>query len=94
MVKVIRASRKGKRRNHFGIIADILASAVDGTSKTHLMYKTRLSYAQLKRYTSKLVELKLLKITVREKPIIYETTEKGKSFLERYRELSKLLTPQ
>jgi predicted transcriptional regulator len=91
---VSRTIRRDRRRNHFGIIADILASAVNGTSKTHLMYDAKLSYAQLKKYTSQLVKLKLLKITARAKPITYETTEKGKSFLEIYRELDELLKPQ
>jgi len=94
LVKVSRTIGNGKRRNRFSIIADILASAVNGTSKTHLMYKARLSYAQLKKYTSKLVKLKLLKITVNRRPLIYEATEKGKSFLEIYRELDELLKPE
>jgi len=94
LVKVSRTIGKGRRRNRFGIIADILASALNGTSKTHLMYKAKLSYAQLKKYTSRLVKLKLLKITARAKPIIYETTEKGKSFLEIYKELVELLKSQ
>ena len=68
-----------------------MASAVNGTSKTHLMYTAKLSFAQLKKYTSKLVKLKLLKTTARGKPTIYETTEKGKRFLSRYEELNKLL---
>ena len=80
MVKVSRTLRNGGRRNQFGIIADILASAVDGTSKTHLMYKAKLSYDQLKKYTSRLVKLKLLKMTAHEKPIMYEITEKGRLF--------------
>jgi len=94
LIKVSRTIRKGKRRNRFSIIADILASAVNGTSKTHLMYTAKLSFAQLKKYTSKLVKLKLLKTTARGKPIIYETTEKGKRFLEIYKELLELLKPQ
>ena len=94
MVEVSRTTRKSKRRNRFSVIADILASASNGTSKTHLMYKAKLSYAQLKKYTSKLVKLKLLKITANRRPVIYETTEKGKSFLEIHRELDELLKPQ
>jgi predicted transcriptional regulator len=51
------------------------------------MYKAKLSYAQLKTYTSMLVKLNLLRITTHEKRIVYQTTEKGKSFLERFEEL-------
>jgi len=59
--------------------------------KTQLMYKANLSYAQLKDYLILLVKLNLLKTTVHGKAIVYETTQKGKSFLERYKELNKLL---
>lgn len=91
MVKVSRTIRKGRKREHFGITAEILAYAVDGALKTQLMYKARLSYAQLQNYTSMLVKMKLLKTVFREKKLIYETTGKGKSFLERYKELNRWL---
>ena len=55
------------------------------------MYRANLSYAQLENYLQMLVKLDLLKTTVPRKAIIYETTQKGKSFLERYKELTKLL---
>jgi len=91
LVEVSRAFIKGRRREHFGIIAEILACAIDGALKTQLMYKANLSYAQLKNYLILLVKLNLLKTTVHGKAIVYETTQKGKSFLERYKELIRLL---
>jgi predicted transcriptional regulator len=72
-------------------MAEILSFASEGATKTQLMYKAGLSYAQLKNYTSMLVKLNLLMTTTKGKAIVYQTTEKGKSFLERYEELSKLL---
>lgn len=90
LVKVRGAVRKG-RRDHFRIIAEVLSCAIGGALKTHIMYEVNLSYAQTVSYLSLLGELNLLKTTARGKAIIYETTGKGKSFLERYKELSKLL---
>jgi len=61
LVRVREITRKG-RREHFRIITEILACAVDGALKTQLMYKARLSYAQLESYLSMLVKPRLLKL--------------------------------
>jgi predicted transcriptional regulator len=84
-------TRKSERREHFRIIAEILHFASDGAPKTQLMLKVKLSYTQLESYLPLLLKLELMKKTNLGKAILYETTEKGKSFLKNYNELNTLL---
>jgi len=57
-----------------------LESATGGATKTKIMYKAYLSYAQLKEYLSVLEENGLL--TQDKGQQLYRTTEKGKRFLD------------
>jgi predicted transcriptional regulator len=75
-----------KRRDRHDIIVEILKAAINGKVKTDIMYKSRLSYAQLNEYLPKLVEhgfLKNLK-TKRKKNYknIFQTTPKGLKLVE------------
>jgi predicted transcriptional regulator len=57
-----------KYRSRTEIASRVLESAVEGTTKTRIMYKAFLSYSQLQEYLAVLEENK--------------TTEKGKRFLD------------
>jgi len=77
------------RRGSTRIVYDILDAAVYGTSLTKIMSKAALG-GQMRRYIKILVAAKLLEmLTQRSK--VYRTTEKGRIFLKKYRELSELL---
>jgi predicted transcriptional regulator len=82
---------KSKRRDRLSIIADILTTAKDGSLKTQIMYKANLSFAQLNEYLSFLIEIHLLKIQKDEVKKIYNTTDKGNKYLEKYNEISNFL---
>jgi predicted transcriptional regulator len=51
-----------KRRDRHDIVVEILRTAVDGKIKTHIMYKAKLSYAQLNEYLPLLVEKGFLEV--------------------------------
>ena len=51
---------QSSRRDKFKIVADILALAKNGSSKTKIMYKANLSHAQLKNYLDLLLSRKLI----------------------------------
>ncbi|MCI0561250.1 MAG: winged helix-turn-helix domain-containing protein [Nitrososphaera sp.] len=68
-----------KYRSRTEIASRILESAADGTTKTKIMYKAFLSYAQLKEYLAVLEENGLLGYDKGEQ--IYRTTEKGLRYL-------------
>jgi predicted transcriptional regulator len=73
------------RRSEFDIINEMLKMANDGVKRTELIYKGNLSYHQLQKYLSFLLEKDILL----EKKVkngsgynkVYFTTEKGKDLL-------------
>ena len=67
----------------------ILEAANGGATKTKIMYKAFLSYAQLKEYLSVLIENNLLEYL--EGSQNYRTTEKGLNLLKMHNEIGELL---
>ncbi len=83
-----------KRRDRHEIVAEILNHARGGKIKTHIMYKAKLSYAQINEYLPLLVEKGFLEdLTIKRKRQIltmYRTTEKGIEFLNHLEFTNKL----
>jgi len=77
-----------KYRSRTDIVTQILQAANGGSTKTKIMYKAYLSYAQLKEYLSILIENDLLNFIEGEQQ--YKTTEKGIKFLRVYDQMSDL----
>jgi predicted transcriptional regulator len=82
---------RGNRRDKLVIISVMLSHAAKGVCKTELMYKVGLSSAQLERYIPVLVRSELLEISNHSKKPVYMTTDKGRSFLDIFDNLVKLL---
>jgi len=78
-----------KNRSRTEIAGSILDSANGGATKTKIMYKSFLSYAQLKEYLFVLIENNLIEGL--EGTQTYKTTEKGLNFLKMYNEIGELL---
>jgi predicted transcriptional regulator len=76
-----------KYRSRTDITAQILEAANGGVTKTKIMYKAFLSYAQLKEYLAVLIENGLLEYIEGEQ--IYKTTEKGNRFLKIYNQIGE-----
>jgi len=84
-------------RSRVDIIANILRAANSGARKTHIMYKCNLSFKQLHVYLAFLGERKLLKCSriktgERNDSYTYETTGKGRAFLQAYSSIRTLLS--
>ena len=79
--------KKMRNRSRIELASNILEAANGGATKTKIMYKAFLSYAQLKEYLAMLIENSLL---LREGDI-YKTTSRGIGFLQTTRQLSGLL---
>jgi predicted transcriptional regulator len=77
-----------KYRSRTEIVGNILDAANGGATKTKIMYKAFLSYAQLREYLSVLIENNLLYL---EGTQTYKTTEKGLNFLKMHSEIGELL---
>jgi len=78
-----------KYRSRTEIVSSILEAANGGATKTRIMYKGFLSYAQLKEYLSVLIENNLLEYL--EGSQSYKTTEKGLNLLKMHNEIGELL---
>ncbi len=76
------------------IIANMLHVSEESAKKTHIMYKCNLSFRQLHAYLDLLVDRKLLrKIETDEskRQELYQTTSKGRTFLQAYKSIKALL---
>jgi len=82
---------KGNRRDRLAIISAMLSYAAKGVGKTELMYKVGLSSAQLDKYIPVLMRSELIEVSNHTSKAMYRTTNKGKSFLDIFCTLVKLL---
>ena len=69
-------------------MANVLRAALGGAKKTHIMYGANLSYTLLRKYLGRLVEAGLVKY--RQKDRVYELTNRGENYLDRYVEYKTL----
>ncbi len=79
-----------KNRSRTELASNILEAANGGATKTKIMYRAFLSYAQLKEYLAMLTQNGLLAHDVEGER--YRTTSNGIKFLESSRQLGGLLT--
>jgi predicted transcriptional regulator len=79
-----------KNRGRTELASNILEAANGGATKTKIMYKAFLSYAQLKEYLAILIQNGLMTHDVKG---IYRTTSKGIRFIETSQQLGGLLVP-
>ena len=78
-----------KYRSRTEIVCNILDAADGRATKTKIMYKAFLSYAQLKEYLSVLIENNLIEYL--DGTRIFKTTEKGLNYLKMNNEIGELL---
>ena len=77
-----------KHRSQEQIIADILSVVEKEPKKTHIMYGANLSYTLLCKYLDRLLGAGLVKY--RRKDRVYELTNRGEHYLDRYGEYKTL----
>ncbi len=75
-----------QRRDRHDIIAEILKTAKRGEKKTYIMYKARLSHAQLELY----LELLNRKGMIVNDNGVYKTTLKGLTFVREFESINFL----
>jgi predicted transcriptional regulator len=80
-----------KYRDRLYITADILKATKRGTTKTEIMYKAGLSFAQLSGYLSFAVRLGLVEVASKNGRLFYKTTAKGMRYFKSYAEIRHLL---
>jgi predicted transcriptional regulator len=73
------------------VVADILETAEGGSNQTSIMYRSFLSYSMVKEYFDLLLKAELLSYDKKAK--IYDTTDKGREFLQLYAKMNTLVFP-
>ena len=80
------------RRSNVQVIADILAEAMNGASKTRLVYKANLNFKVMERYLRFLNDREMIQLVKegdgRDKYII---TQRGREFLLHYSQVEDML---
>jgi len=82
----------GRYRSRSDIVYQILISAkeLEGVSKTRIMFKAYLSFAQMKEYLKLLIDSELLEHIPESNT--YRTTAKGVRVIETYSKMSELVS--
>ena len=80
-----------KYRSRTEIVGLILEAANGGATKTKIMYKAFLSFAQLREYLTMLQDNELIEYEGGRQA--YRTTGKGMKLLELYESMSELVPP-
>jgi len=75
-------------------MAEIMEIAKESQLKTRIMYNVNLSFSQVNEYLSFLTEMGFLRVHVENRKKLYETTAKGKLYIENYMEMANLLRSQ
>jgi predicted transcriptional regulator len=79
-------------RSRLSIIYHILWICQDAqVSQTQLMYKANLSYFQLKKYVNTLRIKGLLQENVQDGKKSYQSTPRGRQYIDAFRDLTRLL---
>jgi predicted transcriptional regulator len=79
-----------KYRSRTDIVGLILEAANGGATKTKIMYKAFLSYAQLKEYLTVLLQNDLLEYE--DETQLFRTTEKGLRLLQMYNQFDEMMS--
>ena len=69
------------RRDELRIMTDLMINMLEPTRTTHLLYRTNLSYSQLKKYLSSLLNMGLIEERI-EPYRAFSVTERGRIFLD------------
>lgn len=70
-----------RRRDGLMIICDLLDSMQEPSRLTHVLFRTNLSYAQIKKYLDMLVQMGLIQ-EVQEPYAGFQITERGRLFAQ------------
>jgi predicted transcriptional regulator len=75
------------RRDHSAVLCSLLEAGYNGSTKTGLVYKSNLNFAIVKPYIASLVKAGMLVTDGKH----YETTEKGRKFIQSYSRTMEML---
>jgi len=84
----------GKRRSNIEIIADMLRVGENGAGKTEIMYTANMSFSQIQRYLSYLVDQGFVnRVEMDNTVAAYQVTDSGMKLLKAIDTLMDMLGP-
>ena len=78
------------KRSRYEIMVEILEAAVGGANVTKIVYRANINFKMAQDYLSYLMKCEFIEISSRNGKKLYKTTNKGKTFIKKYRELKNL----
>jgi len=88
------AVKVGRRRSNIEIIADMLRVGENGAGKTEIMYTANMSYHQIQKYLSYLVNQGFIhKVNIDNTMVAYQVTDSGFKLLKAIDTLMNMLEP-
>ncbi len=78
------------KRSRHEIIVEILEVAVDGANVTKIVYRANINFKMAQDYLSYLIKYGFIEILAKNGKKVYKTTDKGKTFIRKYKELEDL----
>jgi len=69
------------RRDELTIMSDLMVNMLQPTRSTHLLYRTNLSYSQLKKYLASLLNMGLIE-EITNPHRAFSVTDRGRAFLD------------
>ncbi len=78
------------KRSRYEIMVEILEVAVNGANVTKIVYSANINFKMAQDYLFYLMKCELIEISSRNGKKVYKTTDKGKTFIKKYRELESL----
>ena len=88
---MLEAVNRERRRTRIDILAKILSAAVNDKLKTRIMFKASLNYNQAEQYFKFLIKAGLLRKAESGRRTFYQTTDKGRQFVAKYKALKELI---
>jgi predicted transcriptional regulator len=76
------------RRNNLDIYSEILNVSEHGAKKTQIVYRANLNFNIAKKHIDALMERGFVEKNAR----LYFTTERGKNFVDNYRQIKSMVT--
>lgn len=73
------------------IFHEILSACRKPSSRTRIVYRCNLSFGMLKKYLDVLTEMGLIGLADGEANGLYQATNKGKEFVQHYRQMINLI---
>ena len=75
------STKASGRRDELTIMSDLMVNMLQPTRSTHLLYRTNLSYSQLKKYLTSLLHMGLIEETTNPHRA-FSVTDRGRAFLD------------